>query len=81
MEKGNVRVLGNAGVGKTALINAVLGQDLGRWVLVSRGPQRNRRFMKQMHFLSGSLTVSDSNLHFHATSGCRIGEEMDQRGY
>jgi predicted GTPase len=29
MEKGNVLVLGNAGVDKTTLMNAVLGQDLG----------------------------------------------------
>lgn len=37
MEKGNVLVLGNAGVGKTTLINAVLGEKLGETGFGSQG--------------------------------------------
>lgn len=40
MEKGNVLVLGNAGVGKTTLINAVLGENLGETGFGSQGTRK-----------------------------------------
>ncbi|MBB2954841.1 GTPase SAR1 family protein [Bifidobacterium commune] len=74
-------VLGNDGVGKTTLINAVLGQELSETGFGGNGTTTELKIY-ETDALPFKLIDSVGFEHlFHAASGCRVSEEMDQKGY
>lgn len=76
MEKGNVLVIGNSGVGKSTLINSILGEDCAKIGWVLRVLQRNCKYMKMNQKHVGTLAETKNHLVAFEYSDTWIGSDL-----